>query len=96
MAYLTYTRFFFTPIFLCICLLRMGALATFHALILVGVGIGKILIDLCVRNIFHKKFTWSGNMLVSGWLSVSLRYYNGLSAVIDWKVHLEKLELNDT
>ena len=57
---------------------------------------GKFLIDLCVRNIFHKKCTWSGNMLVSGWLSVSLSYYNGLSAVMDWKVHLEKLELNDT
>ena len=74
----------------------MAALATFHALILVGVDIGKFLIDLCVRNIFHKKFTWSGNMLVCGWLSVALRYYNELSAVMDWKVHLEKLELNDT
>jgi len=66
----------------------MAVLAVFHALVLVGVGIGKFLIDLCVRNIFHKKFTWFGNMLVSGWLSVSLRYYNGLSAVMDWKVHL--------
>ena len=96
MAYLTYTRFFFTPISLHICLLCMAALATFHVMILVGLGIGKFLIDLCVRNIFHKKFTWSGNMLVCGWLSVSLRYCNGLSAVMDWKVHLEKLELNDT
>ena len=74
----------------------MAALTVFHALIWVGVGIGKFLIDLRIRNIFHKKFTLSGNMLVSGCLSVSLRYYNGLSAVMDWKVHLEKLELNDT
>jgi len=32
----------------------MAALAIFYALMLVGVGIGKFLIDLCVRNIFHK------------------------------------------
>jgi hypothetical protein len=32
----------------------------------------------------------------AGWLSVLLRYCNGLNAVIDWKVHIEKLELKDT
>jgi len=47
MAYLTYTRFFFSPIFLRMWLLCMAALAIFHALILVGLGIGKLLIDLC-------------------------------------------------
>jgi len=40
--------------------------------------------------------TWSGNMLTSGWLVVSLHYCNGLNAVMECKVHIEKLELNDT
>jgi hypothetical protein len=35
-------------------------------------------------------------MLVSGRLSVSLHYYNGLNAVMDWKMYIERLELNDT
>jgi hypothetical protein len=47
----------------------MAALAIFQALICVGVGIGKFLIDLGVRNILDTKITWSGNMLVSGWLA---------------------------
>jgi hypothetical protein len=65
----------------------MAALAIFQALIWVGVGIGKFLIDVHVRNILDTKFTWFGNVLVSGWpagwLSVLLRYCNGLNAVID-------------
>jgi hypothetical protein len=64
----------------------MASLAIFQALIWVGVGIGKFLTDLGVRNILDKKITWSGNMLVSGWpswLSVLLHYCNGLNAVID-------------
>jgi len=78
----------------------MAALAIFQALIWVGVDIGNFLVDLGVRNILDTKITWSGNMLVSGWmagcLSVSLHYYNGLNAVMDGKVHVEKLELSDT
>jgi hypothetical protein len=37
-------------------------------LIRVGVVIGRFSIDLNVRNILDTKSTWSGNMLVSGWL----------------------------
>jgi hypothetical protein len=65
-------------------------------LIWVGVGIGKFLNGLDVRNISDTKITWSGSVLASGWPSVSLHYFNGSSAVMDWKVHIEKLELNDT
>ena len=50
----------------------IAALAIFQALIFVGVGIGKILIDLGLRNILDTIITWTGNMLVSGRLSVSL------------------------
>jgi len=48
----------------------MASITIFQALICVGVGIGKLLIDLGVRNISDTTITWSGNMLVSGWLSV--------------------------
>ena len=58
----------------------MAALAIFQALIWVGVDIGKFLIDLNVRNILDTKITWSGNMLVSGWLSISLHCNNGLKS----------------
>ena len=61
----------------------IAALAIFQALIFVGVGIGKLLIDLGLRNILDTIITWTGNMLVSGRLSVSLHYYNGLNVVID-------------
>ena len=47
----------------------MAALAIFWALIWVEVGTGKFLIDLGVRDILDTKITWSGNMLVSGWLA---------------------------
>ena len=61
----------------------MAALAIFQAFIGVGVVIGKFSIDLNVRNILNTKITWSGNMLVSGWLAVSFHYYSGLNAVMD-------------
>jgi hypothetical protein len=61
----------------------MVALAIFEALIWVGVGIDRFLIDLGVRNILDTKFIWSGNMVVSGWLYVLLYYHNGLNAVMD-------------
>ena len=52
-----------------------------------GVFIGKMIIDLDVRNILDTKITWSGNVLLSGWLSlclsVSLHYYCGLFAVME-------------
>jgi len=40
-----------------------AALAIFLALIWVGVCIGKLLIDLGVRNILDTKITLSGNVL---------------------------------
>ena len=61
----------------------VAALAIFMVLTFVGVGIGKLLIDLGVRNILDTKITWTGNMLVSGWLSVYLNSYIGLNVVID-------------
>jgi len=49
-----------------------------------GVSVGKFLINLGVRNVLDTKITWSGNMRVSGRLSVSLHYYNNvLNAVVD-------------
>ena len=57
---------FITPNFLCKYLLIMAALAKFHSLIWVGVGIGKFLIDLDVRDIFFTKITRSVSMLTSG------------------------------
>ena len=47
------------------------------------------------NHIFDTKITSSWSILASGWLSVSLHYYNGLIAVMDWKVHIEELELSD-
>jgi hypothetical protein len=52
----------------------MAALAIFQALIWVGLGIGKFLIVLGVRNIFDRNITWSGTVLASGWLAVLLHY----------------------
>ena len=81
-----------TPNFLPICLTIMAASAIFQALIWMGVGIGNLLIDLDVRNFLDTKITWSGNVLVSGWLSlcvsISLHYYCRLFAVMEWKVHI--------
>jgi hypothetical protein len=54
----------------------MAASAIFQALICVGVNVGKFLIGLGVRNVLGTKITWSGKMLVSGRLSVSLHYCN--------------------
>ena len=48
------------------------------------VGVGKFLIDLGFRNFFNTKITWSGSVLEPGWVSVLLRYNNGLNAVMDW------------
>jgi len=45
----------------------MVALGIFVILILVGVDIGKFLIDLGVRNILYTKITWSGTCYV--WLA---------------------------
>jgi hypothetical protein len=55
----------------------MAALALFQVWISVGVGIGK-----CVKNILATKSTYSGCMLVSGWLPVSLHSYNGLNIIM--------------
>ena len=85
-----------TPKFWTISVMIMAALALFQAWICVGVGIGKFLIDLGVRNIFDTKLMWSESMLASGWLYVSLRYYKRFNSIMDWKVHIVKLELNDT
>jgi len=60
---------FITPNFLPICLMIMSALSIFQPCIWVGVGIGKFLNDLGVRNIFNTKITWSGSMLAFGRLS---------------------------
>jgi hypothetical protein len=61
----------------------MAALVIFQIWIFVAVGIGKFLIDLDFRNFFNTKITWSGSMLALGWLSVLLRYSNGLNVVMD-------------
>jgi hypothetical protein len=67
----------------------MAALAIIQALIWVGVGIDKFFICIGTRNILDTTITWSGNILVSGWLfgwlSVSLHFCNGLYTVIGWK-----------
>ena len=47
----------------------MAALVNFHAWISLGVGIGKFLIDLGVRNVFDTKITWCGIVLTAGWFS---------------------------
>ena len=47
----------------------MAAVAIYLALFWVGVAIGKLFIDLGVRSILDTKITWSGNMLLSGWLA---------------------------
>jgi len=46
----------------------MAAVAIFQALIWVGVGIGKFLIGIDIRNILDTTITCSGNILVYGWL----------------------------
>ena len=78
------------------CVMIMGALAIFQPWICVVMVIGNLLIDWGFKNIFDTKFTWSGSMLTSVCLSVSLHYSNGLNVVLDLKMHIEKLELNDT
>jgi len=50
----------------------------------VGVVIGKFFIDVGVRNILDTIITWSGYVLLSGWLPVCLlHYYNRLNVVMD-------------
>jgi hypothetical protein len=61
----------------------MAALTIFQAWICVVLGIGKFLIDLDVRNFFVTQLTWSGSMLVSGWLYVSLHYCERMNSVMD-------------
>ena len=61
----------------------MAALALCDAWIWVQVGIGKFLIDLDVTNIFYTKIAWSGSVLVSGLMAVSLHYNNRLNDVMD-------------
>jgi len=46
----------------------MAALAKFHGWIWEGVGIGKFLIGLGVRNIRDTKITWFGSVLTYGWV----------------------------
>jgi hypothetical protein len=55
----------------------MATLSIFQAWTLVGVGIGK-----CVKNILAMKNTYSGCMLDSGGLPVSLRSYKGLNIIM--------------
>jgi TM2 domain-containing membrane protein YozV len=57
------------------------ALSIFQAWICGGVGTGKFLNDIVVRNILNTKITWSGSMIVFGWLAVLLHYCSGLYAV---------------
>jgi len=94
MAYHPLTRFHYSKIVKCVMI--MAALALFQAWIWVAGGLGKFLSDLGGRNIFDTKRTWSGSMLASGWLYVLLHYYNGCIVVMDWIVHIVKLELSDT
>jgi hypothetical protein len=42
----------------------------------------KFFIDVGVTNILDTKITWSVSMPVSGGLSVSLHYHNGLNALM--------------
>ena len=48
-----------------------------------GVGKGKFLNDLGVRNISDTKITRSESVLVFGWLSVLLYCCSGLNAVME-------------
>ena len=50
----------------------MAAVSIFETWIFIGVGIGKFLNDVGVRNNFDTKITWSGRMVTFGWVSVSL------------------------
>ena len=61
----------------------MAAVAIFKALIWVGVGIGKFLIDIGVRNILDTKIKWAGNMLVPACFVALLKWiecWNGLKS----------------
>jgi len=66
-----------TPNFLPIFVMIIAALAIFQAWICVGVGIGKFLNGLGVRNFFNTEITGPGSILTSGLLSVSLHYCSG-------------------
>jgi len=68
---------FITLNFLPICLMIMAALAIFQAWVSVGVGIGK-----SFKNILAMKSTYSGCVLASGWLPVSLCSYNELNVIM--------------
>jgi hypothetical protein len=61
----------------------MVAFPILQAWIWVGVDIGKFLIVVGDRNILDTKITWSGSLVGSGWLSVSLYYCNRLNVVMD-------------
>jgi len=64
----------------------MAALAIFQAWISVGVGIGKL-----VKNILATKSKYSGCVLASGWLPVSLCSYNVLNIIISRKGPVDEL-----
>jgi hypothetical protein len=87
---------FITPDILSICLMIMSDLSIFLAWIWVGVGIDKFLNDLGLRNILDTKLHGLGSCLCLFGFPLTLHYCSGLNAVIEWKVHIEKLELNDT
>jgi hypothetical protein len=57
---ITHTLGFITPKFLRIFVMIIAVLAIFQARIWVGVGIGKFLNGLCVRNIFSTKLQSQG------------------------------------
>jgi hypothetical protein len=74
----------------------MAALSVFLAWIWVGVVIDKFLNDLGVRNILDTKLHGLRACLCLAGCLLTLHYLSGLNDVMEWKVHVEKLELNDT
>jgi hypothetical protein len=80
MAYHPHTGFHYSIL---LTLLIMVALTMFETRIWVGVGTGKLLIDLGFINFFNTKITWSGSMVVPGWMDVLLHYSNGLNFIMD-------------
>ena len=48
------------------------------------------------RNIYDTKWRGLGTCLHLCWLTVSLHYCSRLNVVMEWKVHIEKMELSDT
>jgi len=82
MAQHTHTKFHYSKL-LSYLSYDYGNFSNISGIDLGGSGYRQFLIDLGIRNILDTKITWSGNMLMSGWLSVSLHYNNGLNAVMD-------------